>query len=236
MSFPARKIEMEHKMYERTALDEKVDHIQSDVTELKADVKRLEAKVDEKFGTLSSKMDEKIGALDSKVDEKFGTLSSRMDEKIGALDSKLDGKVDGLNARVDAVTASLADHRVETEKSFGQVRDEIGKVRLEMRDAFAQFRRDRTVQIAWIIGVVIAAVGGASGLERFFAPRPTPPAHETSREGGQSTPRANGADTSAAQEQPPHANPSAWRFPRPDSPRFTRISNHVMAAESTAPV
>jgi hypothetical protein len=35
MSFPARKIEMEHKMNTRTALDEKVDPIQSDVADLK---------------------------------------------------------------------------------------------------------------------------------------------------------------------------------------------------------
>jgi hypothetical protein len=78
-----------------------------------------------------------------------------------------------------ALAASLAEHRVQTERSFAQVRDEIGKVRLEIKDAFAELRRDRTVQIAWIIGVVIAAIGGASGLERLFT-WPTPRAHETS--------------------------------------------------------
>jgi chromosome segregation ATPase len=188
----ARKIEMEHKMGERTALDEKVDHIQRDVTELKADVKRVEVKLDEKFGALDAKVDQRFGSLDAKLDEKVGALDAKMDQKIGTLDAKVDQKFGSL-------AAGLAEHRLETEKSFGQVRDEIGKVRLELRDAFTAFRRDRTGQIAWTIGVVIAAIGGASGLERFLAPRPTPPAHETSGERSETTQRTDNADADSAQ-------------------------------------
>jgi chromosome segregation ATPase len=213
MSVPARKIAMEHKMGERTALDEKVDHIQRDVTELKTDVKRVEAKLDEKvsaldakvdqkFGALDAKLDEKVSALDAKVDQKFGALDAKVDQKFGSLDAKLDEKVSALDAKVDqkfgSLAAGLAEHRLETEKSFGQVRDEIGKVRLEIRDAFAAFRRDRTGQIAWTIGVVIAAIGGASGLERFLAPRPTPPAQEISGASGETTQRTNKTDTASA--------------------------------------
>jgi Skp family chaperone for outer membrane proteins len=243
----ARKIETEHKMGERTALDEKVDHIQRDVTELKSDVKRVEAKLDEKVGaldakvdqkfhaletkmdqkigaldakadqrfdTLETKMDQKIGALDAKVDQKFDTLETKVDQKVGALDAKVDQKFDTLETKVDqkvgaldakvdqkfgALATELAQHRLETEKSFGQVRDEIGKIRLEIRDAFTAFRRDRTGQIAWTIGVVIAAIGGASGLERLFAPRPTPPTHETSGERGETTQRSDNAEADPAQ-------------------------------------
>jgi hypothetical protein len=46
MSLPARKLQAEEFMAERTVLDEKVDHIQSDVSEMKKDIRRLDDKID----------------------------------------------------------------------------------------------------------------------------------------------------------------------------------------------
>jgi chromosome segregation ATPase len=70
MSVPAQRIGVEHKMNERTVLDEKVDHIQRDVTELKAEIKRVDAKLDKKVDALATNLAEhrletekSIGAL-----------------------------------------------------------------------------------------------------------------------------------------------------------------------------
>jgi flagellar motility protein MotE (MotC chaperone) len=46
MTVPARKFAEDDFMQERTALEERVDHMQRDITELKADFRRLDAKVD----------------------------------------------------------------------------------------------------------------------------------------------------------------------------------------------
>jgi hypothetical protein len=105
MAVPAEIIEWEYQMTQRTVLDEKVDHTQRDVADLKADVKRLDAKVDTK---------------------------------------------------VDALSASLTEHRIETEKSFG-------KLRVEMRDYHWS-------QIVWLVGAVIAAVGAAFTIAKYFLP------------------------------------------------------------------
>ena len=136
MAATARKFEMEPQMHERTVLDAKVDHIQSDVAGLKSDVKRIDAKV-------------------------------------------------------DAVGASLTEHRIETERSFAKVRDEmakqrdelkasiaalrndmteaIGALRVEMKDSLAALRRDRSAQIGWLIGTAITAVGAAFTAAKFFS-------------------------------------------------------------------
>jgi hypothetical protein len=166
MSVAARKIEVEHKMNQRSALDEKVDHIQSDLTELKADVKRIEV--------------------------------------------RLDGRVDAVEEKVDAVAASLAEHRVETEKSFGKVREEIsslrtdltkdvntlrndltkevGSLRVEIKDVVAALRHERIVFIAWAVGILIAAVGAFS---TFLAPQPPPSAREGPAQESADAPQPN---------------------------------------------
>ncbi len=90
-----------------------------------------------------------------------------------------------IDAKVDAVGASLTEHRLETEKSIGNLRvemkDRIAELRNEMKDGFAalraeiaasriemkesfeKFRDRRFTQIAWIIGTVIASIGTSIG-------------------------------------------------------------------------
>jgi len=47
MAVPARRFEVEAFVEERIArLEEKTDHIQSDITEMKTDIRRIDAKVD----------------------------------------------------------------------------------------------------------------------------------------------------------------------------------------------
>lgn len=118
MAAAARKIELEPRMHERTVIEEKVDHLQKDVTEIKADVRRL------------------------------------------------DGKI-------DAVSASLSEHRLETEKSIGKLRDEtkdsIAALRNEMKESFAKLHGNHTSQIAWTVSTVIAAAGAAFTAAKFFS-------------------------------------------------------------------
>jgi hypothetical protein len=116
MSVPARKIELEHKMNERSALHEKVDHIQSDVTELKADVKRIEA--------------------------------------------RLDHKIDAVDEKVDAVAASLAEHRIETERSFGKVREEISTLRNDLTKEIGGLRCDMAKEVGSLRDDLTKEVGG----------------------------------------------------------------------------
>jgi Skp family chaperone for outer membrane proteins len=144
MAVPARKIQVGFPVNERTALEEKVDHIQSDVAGLRTDVKRIEAKLDSKTDALDAKLDSKTAALDAKFDSK-----------------------------TDALMAELTKHRIETERSFAKLREDMtkgfGDLRVEIKDAIEKFRIGRNAQIAWFIGTVLTATGMALAAARLFA-------------------------------------------------------------------
>ena len=63
---------------------------QADVRGLKADIRALDAKIDDKVDALDAKFDDKIDALDAKFDAKFDALDAKFDAKIDAVDGKLD--------------------------------------------------------------------------------------------------------------------------------------------------
>src|SRR5882762_7024009 len=69
MALPARLLELENPMEEHIArLEEKVDHIQSDVSDLKVEVRRLGEKIDRNDQKLTAKIDAVDQKLTSKID------------------------------------------------------------------------------------------------------------------------------------------------------------------------
>lgn len=66
-----------------TRLEVKVDHIQSDITEIKANQQRMEDKFDAKFTSMEAKFDAKFGLVDAKfdkVDAKFDKVDAKFDK------------------------------------------------------------------------------------------------------------------------------------------------------------
>jgi low affinity Fe/Cu permease len=59
-------------------MDDLAKRVDDGFREVKGDIARLDAKLDEKIGALDAKLDEKIGALDTKFDEKIGVLDSKI--------------------------------------------------------------------------------------------------------------------------------------------------------------
>jgi hypothetical protein len=132
MAAAARKIEMEPQMNERTVLDEKVDHIQKDVTDLKTDVRAVIA------GLAEHRLE---------TEKSFGKLREEMRESFAAV-------------------------RTEMASAIGAVRNDmtaaIGGLRLEMRDSFAKLRSSQSAQIAWMVSTVIAAIGAACAVAKLL--------------------------------------------------------------------
>jgi phage shock protein A len=102
MALPALKLDPEEKVVEErlTRLEANVEHLQSDVTDIKADVRRLNDKVD--------RSDEKLAA------------------KIDAVDAKLTAKIDGVDAKLTARCDSLMDtlnkFQLSVERQFAKDR------------------------------------------------------------------------------------------------------------------
>jgi chromosome segregation ATPase len=107
MAMAARKIEAEFQMQESTVLENKVDRVQEDVGDLKADVKVLQSDV------AVIKADVKL--LQTEVDH-------------------LKANTKRIDAKVDAIGVSLTEHRIETEKSFAKLRVEIKDALEKYRD------------------------------------------------------------------------------------------------------
>jgi predicted nuclease with TOPRIM domain len=84
-------------------IDQKLDNLQKDITELKIGQTRLEGKIeanstkieglDEKFSTRIEKLDEKFSTRIEGLDEKFSTRIEKLDEKFST-------KIDGLDKRL----------------------------------------------------------------------------------------------------------------------------------------
>ena len=61
--------------------------------------RRLDTKIDTKFGTLDTKIDTKFGTLDGKIDTKIDALDTKFTDKIDALDTKFTDKIDALDTK-----------------------------------------------------------------------------------------------------------------------------------------
>ena len=96
MPDPARHFETERTMNPRTALDEKVDHIQSDVEELKSDVRELRTKIDAVSADLAEhrvETERSFGALRAEMAAGFGAVRAEMAAGLGALEGKMKDEI-----------------------------------------------------------------------------------------------------------------------------------------------
>jgi outer membrane murein-binding lipoprotein Lpp len=130
MGMPALKLEFEEITVEErsTSLEPIVVHIQSDVTEMKADIRRLDGKIDAVDKSLSARIDAVDKSLSARIDAVDKSLSARIDAvdkslsaKIDRVDGKLDAFKDSTAAKFDAVNASISNLAISTEKGFSKM-------------------------------------------------------------------------------------------------------------------
>ena len=102
MSFPARKLQAEEAMAERTVLEERVEHIQKDVADMKKDLRRL---------------DDKVDAVRVEVTNVRADLTAA----IGAVRTDL-------TAEIGSVRTELAAFRSDVKESIGEVKTQIASI------------------------------------------------------------------------------------------------------------
>ena len=98
MAMPARKLELETPVEDRFGkLEAHIEHMRSDISDLKVDVRRLNDKLDEVDKRLGEKIDEVDKRLVGKIDE----VDKRLGGKVDEVDKRLTGKIDGLKNSMD---------------------------------------------------------------------------------------------------------------------------------------
>jgi predicted nucleic acid-binding Zn-ribbon protein len=91
MARPALKFQLEDPMEERVAkLEANIEHIRSDVSDIKTDVRRLNDKIDGVNKDLSGKID----AVNKDLSGKIDTVNKDLSGKIDAVNKDLLGKFD----------------------------------------------------------------------------------------------------------------------------------------------
>jgi hypothetical protein len=111
MAVPALRFEPEDPVEQRiTKLENNVEHILSDVSEIKVTMLRLDTKIDGVQTSLGGKID---------------TVQTTLNGKIDAVQISLGGKIDSLRDVVSSLTVTVANQATTTEKGFGELRGVI---------------------------------------------------------------------------------------------------------------
>jgi predicted transcriptional regulator len=120
MAMPARKLEWETPVEDRLGkIEAHIEHMRSDISDLKVDVRRLNEKVDEVDKRLGGKIDEvdkrlgeKIDDVDKRLCAKIDEVDKRLGEKIDDVDKRLTGKLDGLKDSMEKEFRTLDRERL----------------------------------------------------------------------------------------------------------------------------
>jgi gas vesicle protein len=173
MAATARKFELEPPMHEQTVLEVNVNHLQEDVTGLKADFKRMDTKIDAIGASLTEhrlETERSIGKLRHEMKDAIGTVREEMKDSIAAVRDEMKGAIAAVR---DELKDSIATLRGETKESIAELRNDmtasIGALRVEMRDSFAKFRSSNISHLAWMVSTLIAATGVAFTVAKFLA-------------------------------------------------------------------
>lgn len=123
MAMPALMFELETPVEERVArLEANVEHILSDISDIKIDVRRL----GDKLETVDRNLTTKIDAVDRKLTDKVDAVDHKLTAKIDAVDQKLTDKIDTadqrLSGRIDGLKDSVTSLALTMEKSFAALK------------------------------------------------------------------------------------------------------------------
>ena len=158
MAMPALKFEPETPVEQRLArLEVSVENIQSDVTEIKTDIRRLVGGIDEVDKRLTGKIDEANTRLTGKIDE----VNTRLTGKIDALGEKMSAKIDEVDTRLSGKIDALDKKQTE---SFETLRTMI----MGLQNSFADLKVSRANDRVWWLMISAALLGiMAHGLKWF---------------------------------------------------------------------
>jgi chromosome segregation ATPase len=123
MAMPALMLELETPVEERVArLEANVEHIRSDISDMKIDLRRLNDKVE----SIDQKLITKIDGVEQRLITRIDGVEQRLSAKIDSVDEKLTSKIDSVDQRLsgkaDALKDSVASLALTVERSFASLK------------------------------------------------------------------------------------------------------------------
>jgi DNA anti-recombination protein RmuC len=196
MAVPARRFDVEHSMDADARLarvEERTEHLQTDVTEIKSDLRRIDVKLDTlkdsvnslaqrvatfepKLEAMAASFEVKLGAMANSLDAKLGTMANAFDAKLGAManafDAKLGAMANSFDAKLEAMAASL-DARLEAmagsfDAKLGAMGGSFDAKLGAVGSSFdAKLNAMEAGIIKWMVGTAIALTAAAFGIAKF---------------------------------------------------------------------
>ena len=119
--------------------ESRFDHLQYQVSELKAGQKNLlevmdkrftamQSGMDERFTAMQSGMDERFTAMQNGMDKRFTSMQSDMDKRFTSMQSDMDKRFEQVDKRFEQVDGRFVSLKADMDKRFQQVDDKLDKI------------------------------------------------------------------------------------------------------------
>ncbi|MXY53690.1 MAG: hypothetical protein F4Y86_14360 [Gammaproteobacteria bacterium] len=165
----------------------------------KADVDRLEAKIDDVASTATTNLDQAVAGLEAKIDQAVSTASTNLDHAVAGLEAKIDSLDHKFETKFDAVNQRLDSMETSTQKQFASVQEQLGSFR-------DQFRHQ--ARVTYILLGIIAGLVFGSLVAPYLPWDRTPAATPAAAESPAAAPEAHSPPAQTGAEGEPLVNPA----------------------------
>jgi chromosome segregation ATPase len=149
MAMPALMFELETPVEERVArLEANVEHIRSDISDVKLDLRRLNDKVE----GIDQKLTAKIDGVEQRLSAKIDSVDEKLTAKIDSVNEKLTAKIDSVDEKIDAVDQRLSG-------KIDALKDSVASLALTMEKSFAGLKIGRALDRVWWLLMSAALLG-----------------------------------------------------------------------------
>jgi chromosome segregation ATPase len=163
MALPVLKIEEEVFMEANVArLDTNIEHIRSDISEMKAVNQRIMSKIEDVDQRLLST----IGGVDRRLSSKIEDVDRRLSSKIDDVDQRLSSKIDDVDRRLSSKIDDVKGSVISLDRRMLKL---AGGLRLRLQK-FEVAAAERETRLFWkLAALIFTAMGSLFGLLKWFA-------------------------------------------------------------------
>ena len=108
--------------------ESRFDHLQYQVSELKAGQENLLEVMDKRFTSMQGDMDKRFTSMQIGMDERFTSMQSGMDKRFTSMQSDMDKRFEQVDKRFEQVDGRFASLKADMDKRFQQVDDKLDKI------------------------------------------------------------------------------------------------------------
>ena len=108
--------------------ESRFDHLQYQVSELKAGQENLLEVMDKRFTSMQGDMDKRFTSMQGDMDKRFTSMQGDMDKRFTSMQSGMDKRFEQVDKRFEQVDGRFVSLKSDMDKRFQQVDDKLDKI------------------------------------------------------------------------------------------------------------